>query len=189
MTQLLPGKFVIALFAAVLIFSESTIASRPPQPQSIPDGKAGTIVFHDIGSVIVTPFLFPVAPMSPQQISHLSLNPIPLPNGGAPKQSCGVKLQPVHGVTQSISLVGTGEREALTCGHIKAFGRVPAPRGAYRIAFIYQAFGPHEEVSIPVILTRSDKNALWRIDEDLSAQIDEHGVHSVPAMRKFLAGR
>lgn len=100
---------------------------------------------------------------------------------------CAVRLTEAGSAPQTIVTIGAGETEALTCGSLKALGRVPAPPGMQRIAFLYEAFGPHSTVLQPVILFRSAPGANWTSDDALAQRIGEDGsLVTIPAIRRFL---
>ena len=140
------------------------------------DGPAATVSLRGAKKVRVTP-----------------LRGDPLPTESDTFYSfywCGVRLQMSgEAAAQSLVLVGTGQREVLSCDGIKAFGVVPAPRGVDRIAFIYEGRSPntHGIRTVVIVESRSEPK-VWAVNEDLSYALDVPGtLHSIPAVRAWLA--
>jgi len=104
---------------------------------------------------------------------------------------CGARIEASGGSVQSLVLVGTGVTEALSCAGIQGFGRVPAPAGKDRIAFIYKGSSPNADgVITAVVIDRSTPSGRWRVDEDLSYKLDESGtLTTIPAIRSWLTAQ
>jgi hypothetical protein len=104
---------------------------------------------------------------------------------------CGARIEAVDTQVQSLVLVGTGVTEALSCTGIQGFGRVPAPAGKDRIAFIYKGSSPNADgVITAVVIDRSTPSGRWRVDEDLSYKLDESGtLTTIPAIRAWLTAQ
>lgn len=101
---------------------------------------------------------------------------------------CAVLLTAGTNPVQRVMTIGEGETEALTCGHVLAFGRVPAPAGTDRIALLYDSYGgPNAEVLQPVILERSAGQNRWAFNDALAQSIGEDGsLTTIPAIRTYL---
>ncbi|MCZ2135048.1 MAG: hypothetical protein LC098_06435 [Burkholderiales bacterium] len=145
-----------------------------------PDGRAATVSLRDAKKVRVTPLRG--EPLSNESEAFYVVFYV--------VYWCGVRLQTTgEAAAQSLVLVGTGQREVLSCDGIKAFGVVPAPRGVDRIAFIYEGRSPntHGIRTVVIIESRSEPKA-WAVNEDLSHAINLRGtVRSIPAVRAWLA--
>ena len=145
-----------------------------------PDGRAATVSLRDAKKVRVTPLRG--EPLSNESEAFYVVFYV--------VYWCGVRLQTTgEAAAQSLVLVGTGQREVLSCDGIKAFGVVPAPRGVDRIAFIYEGRSPntHGIRTVVIVESRSEPKA-WAVNEDLSRAINLRGtVRSIPAVRAWLA--
>lgn len=146
---------------------------RPPPPPSpvgalIADGKSARLTFPGIGIVAIVPL-----------VQRTTATP-----------RCVVRIVPEHGPAQVVTTIGTDDTEALSCGGVRAFGRLPAPAGRYRVGLIYRAFSPNTTVSAPVILTRTLRDPRWRNDDDLANRLTlPDGLDTIPQIRAYLARR
>lgn len=103
------------------------------------------------------------------------------------KRGCAVDLAAGRSPAQRLVLIGEGYTEAVSCGRLLAFGRLPSPRGTWRIGFLYRAYSPNATVTQPVVIRRDAAGGRWTVDDELSQAISERGqLVSIPAIRAWL---
>jgi hypothetical protein len=162
--------------------ASSVAALRVPWPERAsvstglpnPDGKAAAISFPRLGTILVAPLK--------QSIGN--------------DQRCTVRLTMRGNMPQTVMTMPTAAEAApdmvpTVCLSLRAFGRVPAPAGTYRIGLIYRAYSgyvlrPDNSYTVPLVLSRTDATPRWRLDEALGARLAGAGVESIPAMRQWL---
>lgn len=194
-------RLTLVLFALSIAGCDSS-ATVPPQkadtapsaqialPQSAPakvaddpdltgwasDGSAASVAVEQQEDVRVTPLRGAALVKS---------------DAGVQPTWCGARIEAAGGSVQSLVLVGTGVTEALSCAGIQGFGRVPAPAGKDRIAFVYKGSSPNADgVITAVVIDRSTPSGRWRVDEDLSYKLDESGtLTTIPAIRSWLTAQ
>ena len=137
-----------------------------PSPRALkPAGKALTIEFSGESFVVLRPYELQIVG----------------------KVGCAITLSQDGVRDQMVVAIGEGETEALTCGELKAAGRVPAPSGMERIALFYKTYALHAEVLQPVILSRPTSSAVWLVDDALAQQISEdESLKTIPLVRQWL---
>ncbi len=171
--------------AALPVQEERGPAVLPAQSPSVAPSQAASgpgpvpsssRIFKPIGKPLT--ISFPGA-------AEVTLKPSEVQLGG--KVGCAVTLVQPDAQPQTIITIGEGETEALTCSELKAAGRVPAPPGMQRIAFLYETFAPHATLLQPVIMARGSGSAKWRLDDELAQRIGENGsLNTIPALRRWL---
>lgn len=160
---------VLALLAAAALQLGSYLGPPVSQATGQPrrDGPAATLRFAWLGAIKVEPLLQPTTRTA----------------------QCAVRLRPSRGAAQMVTTIGTGETEALSCGGVRAFGHLPAPRGIYRIGLLYRAYSPNTQVETLVILTRTATTP-WRTDDRLADRLgDRAELRTLPDMRRWLTRR
>lgn len=121
-------------------------------------------------------------------LGRVKVQPLHIANGNLSR--CMVDLSLPGEPSQRLTVIGEGGSEALSCGHVIAFGRLPAPSGMFRLGFLYDASSPNAAVLQPVILYRGVKSSRWILDDALSQLIGEQPkVDTISAMRAWLARR
>jgi hypothetical protein len=128
----------------------------------------------------------PGALLSIPHMAPVHIQPLRAP--GRRAMECRVRLKPANGPAQQISLIGTGETEALSCQGIKAFGTVDRKAPYWRIAFIYRTSSPNYSSLTPVILYRTRQSPQWRIDDALGQKLGERPqLDTIARMRLYFA--
>jgi hypothetical protein len=128
---------LIALAGAWVQPSPSLL--RPVGPART-DGPSTTLIFPDRVTVRVKPFT----------------------QATTRTQQCGVRIEEPGRRVQTVTLIGEGETEAITCGSVKAFGRLLLRDGRPRIAFLHRTFSPNAAGETWTILVRQPSG--WNAD-------------------------
>jgi hypothetical protein len=112
---------IAALVALVTTLALSGPAPLKPIGPARADGPLATLAFPGPASVQVKPFT----------------------QATTRTRQCGVRIEGPGRKSQTITLIGEGETEAMTCGGIKAFGRLLLKDGKPRIALLYRTYSPN----------------------------------------------
>jgi hypothetical protein len=113
------------------------------------DGPSATLTFPDRVSVRVKPFT----------------------QATTRTRQCGVRIEGPGARVQTMTLIGDGETEAMTCGGIKAFGRLMLRDGRQRIALLYRTYSPNVAGQTWTILLRQPSG--WTDDTVTGRRLDD----------------